>query len=161
MEKNEKEGYFGTIIRTIEKEISRIEPIESADLFKIVVNQLSTIPYFNWTGIYLLNKEKNELVLDYYVGKPTEHTHIPVGRGVCGSAVAEKTDKIVEDVTLENNYLACSMGTRSEVVVLIKDQSKIIGQIDVDSDEVGAFDEIDQKYLRIVSDILTNNLQNL
>ncbi len=161
MEKNEKEELFGSIIQTINKEISGLEPIVTADLYRIVVNQLSTIPYFNWTGIYLLDKDKNELILDYYVGKPTEHTHIPVGRGVCGSAVAEKTDKIVEDVTSQNNYLACSMETRSEIVVLIKDKNDIIGQIDVDSDEVGAFDETDQKYLRIVSGIITKNLKSL
>ena len=125
----------------------------------IVVDQLSTIPYFNWVGIYLLDKEENELVLDYYVGKPTEHTHILVGRGVCGSAVADKTDKIIEDVTEEENYLTCSLETRSEIVVLIESKTEIIGQIDVDSDDVAVFDETDQQYLRQVSNIIIEKLR--
>ncbi len=161
MEKIEKERQYRLILQSIEHKLLQIEDITAQKMYMVVVDQLSDIPYFNWTGIYLLNKEKNELVLDYYVGKPTEHTHIPVGRGVCGSAVVDKTDKIVEDVTTEDNYLACSLETRSEIVVLIQKKTEIIGQIDVDSDDVAAFDETDQKYLRQVSDLIVEKLQNL
>ncbi|MFX1283039.1 MAG: GAF domain-containing protein [Promethearchaeota archaeon] len=161
MEKIEKEKLYRSILQSIEHKLLQIEDITARKIYMIVIDQLSTIPYFNWTGIYLLNKEKNELVLDYYVGKPTEHTHIPVGRGICGSAVVDKTDKIVEDVTKEDNYLACSLETRSEIVVLIRNKTEIIGQIDVDSDDIAIFDKTDQNYLRQVSELIVEKLQNL
>lgn len=161
MENVEKEEIYRSILQSIEQKLLRMEDITAQKMYMIVVDQLSTISYFNWTGIYLLDKEKNELVLDYYVGKPTEHTHIPVGRGVCGSAVVEGIDKIVEDVTKEDNYLACSLETRSEIVVLIENKTEILGQIDVDSDEIAAFDKIDQKYLHQVSDLMIEKLENL
>ncbi|UCE12184.1 MAG: GAF domain-containing protein [Candidatus Heimdallarchaeota archaeon] len=158
METVEKERLYSSILQSIEQKLHQIGDITAQKLYMVIVNQLSSIPYFNWTGIYLVNKEKNELELDYYVGKTTEHTHIPIGRGVCGSAVADKTDKIVEDVTLEDNYLACSLETRSEIVVLIEDGAQIIGQIDVDSDTIAAFDEIDRKYLRQIAELIFENL---
>ena len=159
MEKIEKERHYSSVLQSIEHKLLQIEDITAQKVYMIVVDQLSTIPYFNWVGIYLLDKEKSELALDYYVGKPTEHTHIPVGRGVCGSAVADKTDKIIEDVTEEENYLACSLETRSEIVVLIESKTEIIGQIDVDSDDVAVFDETDQQYLRQVSNIIIEKLR--
>ncbi len=145
MEKLEKERQYRSILQSIERELLQIEDLTAQKIYKIIVDHLSTLSYFNWTGIYLLDKEKNELILDSYIGKPTEHTHIPVGRGICGSAVAEKADIIVEDVTKEENYLACSLETRSEIVVLIENKGEILGQIDVDSNEIAAFDEIDKK----------------
>lgn len=161
MEKTEKEKLYSSILQSIEHKLLQTENITAQSIYVIVVDQLSTIPYFNWVGIYLLDKEKDELVLDYYVGKQTEHTHILVGRGICGSAVADKTDKIIEDVTKEDNYLACSLETRSEIVVLIKSKTEIIGQIDVDSDDVAAFDETDQKYLRHVSNSIVEKLSKV
>lgn len=158
MEKTEKEKQYCSILQSIRQKLLQIEEISPQKLYKVVVGQLSSIPYFNWVGIYLLNKENEELVLDYYIGKPTEHTHIPIGRGICGSAVVEKTDMIIDDVINEENYLACSLDTRSEIVVLIESKNEIIGQIDVDSDDVAAFDEIDKKYLRKVSHLIIENL---
>ncbi|MHA2305793.1 MAG: GAF domain-containing protein, partial [Candidatus Hodarchaeales archaeon] len=105
------------------------------------------------------DSKNNELQLDYYFGKPTDHTRIPVGKGVCGSAIAEKTDKIIKDVREEDNYLACSLETRSEIVVLIESEDEIIGQIDVDSDDVGAFDEIDRNYLHKISEMMVKKLK--
>ena len=161
MEKVKKKKLYHSILQSIEHRLFQIENLTANKIYMIVVDQIATIPYFNWTGIYLLDKEKNELVLNYYVGKPTEHTKIPVGRGVCGSAVAERKDKIVQDVTKEDNYLACSLETRSEIVVLIGNKTEIIGQIDVDSDNIAAFDEIDQKYLHQVSNLIVEKLENL
>lgn len=158
MEKIEKERHYSSILQSIEHKLLQIEDLTAQKIYRIIVDQLSTLSYFNWTGIYLLDKENNELILDYYVGEPTEHTHIPVGRGICGSAVAEKADMIVEDVTKEENYLACSLETRSEIVVLIENNGEILGQIDVDSDEIAAFDEIDRRYLRQVSKLIVEYL---
>jgi L-methionine (R)-S-oxide reductase len=108
--------------------------------------------HYDWVGIYLLEGEN--LVLHNYLGKPTEHTRIPVGVGVCGTAVAERANQIVGDVTKLNNYLACSLETRSEIVVLIRRGDKIFGQIDIDSNLEGAFSEEDESLLTRVADLL-------
>jgi GAF domain-containing protein len=93
---------------------------------------------FNWTGIYELDGQT--LRLGPFRGTPTEHTEIPVGKGVCGTAVAESRDLNIPDVRATSNYLACSARTRSELVVLIRDGERIFAQIDIDSHRVNAFD---------------------
>ncbi len=108
------------------------------------------LPKANWVGIYWLEGE--ELVLGPYVGAPTEHTRIQVGQGVCGTAIAEHKDQIVADVRELDNYLACSPTTRSELVLLIQCMGKVIGQIDLDSDEVGAFGDDDRCVLHAIAD---------
>lgn len=107
---------------------------------------------YNWVGIYLV--EGDALVLHNYIGKPTEHTHIPIGKGVCGAAVAEGANQIVGDVTKLDNYLACSVETRAEIVVLIRRGPEIFGQIDIDSDLENAFSSRDEALLIRVSDQL-------
>ena len=109
--------------------------------------------HYNWVGIYLL--EGDMLVLHNYLGKPTEHTRIPVGVGVCGVAVAEGANQIVGDVTKLDNYLACSVGTRSEIVVLIRRGAEILGQIDIDSDLENAFTDEDEELLVRAADRLS------
>lgn len=99
---------------------------------------------YNFVGIYMLNPGENELWLHNYSGEPTEHARIPVGRGVCGTAVAEKENQNVGDVTQVGNYLSCSPRTRSELVVLIRNGNEIFGQIDIDAREVNAFSADDQ-----------------
>jgi GAF domain-containing protein len=108
--------------------------------------------HYDWVGIYLLEGET--LVLHNYIGKPTEHTHIQVGQGVCGVAVAEGANQIVGDVTKLDNYLACSIETRAEIVVLIRRGTDIVGQIDIDSDLADAFTTEDESLLSRVSELL-------
>lgn len=113
---------------------------------------------FDWVGAYLLDEEANELWLHNYVGSPTEHSKIPVGQGVCGTAVAEKTNQNVPDVTKVDNYLACSPDVKSEVVVLIRAGDTIFGQIDIDSDQPDAFGDEDMAALEAVADKLAEQL---
>lgn len=113
---------------------------------------LDGLPDYNWSGIYRL--EGDELVLDEFVGEPTDHTRIPIGRGVCGTAVSENANQIVSDVRSLDNYLACSVKTRSEIVVLIKSEGQIIGQVDIDGHTVGAFDRSDEALLEKMAVIL-------
>ena len=121
---------------------------------------LSEEPGYDWVGIYALHG--NELLLDEYVGEATEHTHIPVGKGVCGTAVAENRNVIVDDVRDLENYLACSIDTRSEIVVLIRNQDgKVLGQIDADGHEVGAFGEQDEQALGEIADFLADRWNEL
>jgi len=96
-------------------------------------------PKFHWTGIYELFPD-NVLRLGPFIGAPTDHVFISVGKGVCGSAVADKCNKNIPDVSAESNYLACSSSTRSELVILIRKGDKIFAQIDIDSHEPNAFD---------------------
>jgi GAF domain-containing protein len=104
-------------------------------------------------GIYLL--EGDELVLHNYIGRPTEHTRIPVGVGVCGAAVAQNRDIKVDDVSAEENYLACSIETKSELVVLIRSaDGKVHGQIDLDSDQIAGFTPDDEAGLRQIANWL-------
>jgi GAF domain-containing protein len=97
-------------------------------------------PKFHWTGIYELFAD-DVLRLGSFIGAPTDHVFIGVGQGVCGTAVAERRNINVPDVTKVANYLACSTATKSELVVLIREGDTIFAQIDVDSHECNAFDE--------------------
>src|SRR3990172_3004879 len=96
-------------------------------------------PRFHWTGIYELFPDK-VLRLGPFIGAPTDHVFIAVGRGVCGTAVAEKRNINVPDVSKAGNYLACSSATKSELVILIRRGDRIFAQIDIDSHELDAFD---------------------
>ena len=111
---------------------------------------------YDWVGIYLLAGD--QLILHNYVGRATEHARIPVGRGICGTAVAEGRDINVPDVQAVENYLACSFETRSEIVVLIRSGDRILGQIDIDSDTPAAFDDSDEREIRVVADALGETL---
>lgn len=116
-----------------------------AALRKEAMELLDTLPEYNWSGIYRL--EGDELQLDEYVGAATDHTRIKVGVGVCGTAVAENANQVIEDVRNLSNYLSCSIQTRSEIVVLIRKEDQILGQIDIDGHTVGAFDKSDEQFL--------------
>ncbi len=159
MDFKQKQDLWKGLLRDFDSQ-SRNKTAE--EVYKIAIDLMSSLPHFNWTGIYWVNGGNLEL-FNYYIGKKTEHTKIPVGKGVCGTAVAENRDIIVDDVLQLDNYLACSIETRSEIVVLIKDTKQIIlGQIDIDSDEVKAFDDIDRTYLEKLANKLAlfrkNNL---
>ncbi|GAB6086822.1 GAF domain-containing protein [Alkaliphilus crotonatoxidans] len=114
------------------------------------------IPYYNWTGFYMV--EGGELVLGHYLGKPTDHLKIQFGEGICGQAAERKETFIVEDVSKEDNYLACSLETASEIVVPIMKGDQVLGEIDIDSDELGAFDELDQDLLEAIAAMLAKRL---
>jgi GAF domain-containing protein len=107
-------------------------------------------PKFNWVGIYILKGKMLEL--GPYIGAETNHTRIPVGRGVCGTAVAENADQNIPDVQSHENYLACSLETQSELVVLIRDKKgDILGQIDIDSHSRAAFGQDEETAVRKVA----------
>ncbi|HEU4363931.1 MAG TPA: GAF domain-containing protein [Candidatus Krumholzibacteria bacterium] len=128
-------------------------------LLSSAVEQLHTAnPRFHWTGIYELFPD-NILRLGPFIGAPTDHVFISVGRGVCGSAVAERRDKNVPDVSKEPNYLACSSATKSELVVLIRKGETIFAQIDIDSHDLDAFDGTTESEVRKVADWLADHYQ--
>jgi L-methionine (R)-S-oxide reductase len=113
-------------------------------------------PQFNWVGIYLLKDA--ELVLGPYVGMPTAHTRISLNEGICGAAASSGETIIVDDVNADPRYLSCSLETRSEIVVPIKRDGRVLGEIDIDSDTPAAFTEDDRKLLEAVAEIIAAKL---
>jgi len=113
--------------------------------------QASGPPY---TSVYLYMLHGDELRLEAFAGRETEHTAIPVGKGVCGAAVATGRDQNVPDVRAIDNYIACNLDTRSELVVLIRRGELILGQIDVDSDVPDPFTPEEEHETRKVADAL-------
>lgn len=110
----------------------------------------SNYKHFTWTGIYIL--EDGELNLGPYRGDPSPHVKIPIGKGICGAAVKEGKTIVVPDVNADDRYLACSVNTKSEIVVPIFKEGKIVGEIDIDSDDINAFNERDQVILEKVAE---------
>lgn len=107
-----------------------------------------------FTSVYLYMLQGQELVLEAFSGRVTDHTRIPVGQGVCGTAVASGMDQNVPDVRAVSNYLACNAFTRSELVVLIRRGEAVLGQIDVDSDQLDPFSPEEESAVRAVAEAL-------
>lgn len=107
-----------------------------------------------YTSVYMYMLHGDELVLEAHSGRDTDHTRIPVGKGVCGTAVATGSDQNVPDVRARENYIACNAWTRSELVVLIRRGTTILGQVDIDSDALDPFDTEEQAAVRQVADAL-------
>ena len=114
------------------------------------------IPTYSWVGIYLLDGE--ELVLGPFLGKPSPHTRIPLGQGICGAAATSAQTIIVDDVNADPRYLACSIETRSEIVVPIIHEGRVLGEIDIDSDTPAAFGPADRDLLESVANQLATRL---
>lgn len=109
-----------------------------------------TVPTYNWVGIYLV--EGADLVLAAWRGPaPTEHVRIPLGQGICGAAAASGETIVVDDVNADPRYLACFLNTRAEIVVPIRDERAVYGEIDIDSDHRGAFGPADRVFLEGVA----------
>ena len=116
------------------------------------------MPHYTWVGIYLVDGD--ELVLGPFLGKPSPHTRIPLGRGICGAAATEKATLIVDDVHADPRYLACSIETKSEIVVPIMDGPRVLGEIDIDSDQPAAFGQPDRALLEQVAALLAEALSD-
>ena len=128
----------------------------AADAMQAAVAMLKEKPDYSWVGIYLL--DGNELVLGPYLGKPSPHTRIPLGRGICGAAATEKATIIVDDVNADPRYLACSVETKSEIVAPIMFEGQVLGEIDIDSDKHAAFGADDKKLVEAVAAMLAPKL---
>jgi L-methionine (R)-S-oxide reductase len=143
----------------VEQEVRR-EVANAADgqraMTRTVEILKARVPDYTWVGIYLLYS--NELVLGPFVGKPSPHTHIPLGRGICGAAAAEKTTIVVDDVNADPRYLACSLETKSEIVVPIMRGPDVLGEIDIDSDRIAAFGPEDKRMLEAVAAMLSEKI---
>ena len=106
--------------------------------------------YYNWVGFYFRNGDKEELKLGPYVGEPTDHTIIPFGKGICGQVAVSNQNFVVPDVSAQDNYIACSITVKAEIVVPIFVNGENIGQIDIDSNTIDPFTEADERFLEFV-----------
>jgi len=131
---------------------------DAADVLQNVVDYLyKYFDKYSWVGIYFV--ERKYLVLGPWNGEQaTEHTKIPVGKGVCGSAAQSGKTEVVADVSKDGRYLACFVSTRSEIVVPIKKNGVVVGEIDVDSDVSDAFDKSDVVFLEKITDMLGKHI---
>ena len=126
------------------------------EAMKAAVAFLKEKPDYTWVGIYLL--DGNELVLGPYLGKPSPHTRIPLGRGICGAAATEKATIIVDDVNADPRYLACSIETKSEIVAPIMFEGQVLGEIDIDSDKHAAFGAEDKQLVESIAEMLAQKM---
>lgn len=110
----------------------------------------ANVPYYNWVGFYFRNGDKEELKLGPYVGEPTDHTIIPFGKGICGQVAVSNQNFVVPDVSAQDNYIACSITVKSEIVIPIFVNGENIGQIDIDSNTIDPFTEKDERFLEFV-----------
>jgi GAF domain-containing protein len=109
------------------------------------------ISYYDWVGFYFRNGEKEELKLGPYAGAPTDHTIIPFGKGICGQVAVSDANFVVPDVSAQDNYIACSITVKAEIVVPLFVNGKNIGQIDIDSNTPDPFTEADERFLEFVN----------
>jgi len=140
--------------KTGEKEIQQIISTKPGNILQNVVDFLyENFEHYSWIGIYIV--QGNDLILGPWKGEhATEHTKIPIGRGICGSAAKTGKTEVIADVNTDNRYLSCFVSTKSEIVVPIKKQDIIVGEIDIDSDKVAAFTNEDKLFLEKVANLL-------
>jgi L-methionine (R)-S-oxide reductase len=129
--------------------------VERAAGLQEVVDLLhDRVEHYSWVGIYLVDGD--DLVLGPWKGpEATEHVRIPVGQGVCGAAAASGVTEVVDDVNADPRYLACFPSTRSEIVVPIHRDGRVVGEIDIDSDRPAAFGDDDRAFLERVADLVS------
>lgn len=130
--------------------ISNQEQTVDERLLSICEILQTNIPYYNWVGFYFRNGDKEELKLGPYVGEPTDHTIIPFGKGICGQVAVSNKNFVVPDVSAQDNYIACSINVKAEIVVPIFVDGKNIGQIDIDSNTIDPFTDDDERFLEFV-----------
>ncbi|MDV7138140.1 GAF domain-containing protein [Maribacter sp. TH_r10] len=110
-----------------------------------------SVPHYDWVGFYFKNGDKEELKLGPYAGAPTDHTIIPFGKGICGQVAVSNQNFVVPDVKAQDNYIACSITVKAEIVVPLFVNGENIGQIDIDSNTPDPFTEEDEKLLEYIN----------
>ncbi len=123
-------------------------------LYRICAYLEAAVAHFNWVGIYYAKPQEQMLILGPFVGAPTEHVRIPYGRGICGQVAVSMAPLIIQDVSQEDNYLACSLEVKSEIVVPIFYEQRFVGELDIDSHFPQAFTNSDQLILEQIATMI-------
>ncbi len=142
------------MLERLKPEVSSILGKEGAveDRLKSLCTFLKAeVPHYDWVGFYFRNGDKEELKLGPYAGAPTDHTIIPFGKGICGQVALSNANFVVPDVSAQDNYIACSLTVKSEIVIPLFVNGKNIGQIDIDSETPDPFTEEDERFLEFVN----------
>ncbi len=135
------------------------------DLMTDIVGRLQQyLPHYNWVGFYMIEKSllpgtDPVLVLGPYVGAPTQHTRIPLNEGICGAAVTTGNTVVVDDVNSDPRYLACSLETKSEIVVPVRVKGEIVGELDIDSHDLAAFGDEDRAFCEFCAKLVGDYLE--
>ena len=140
---------------SLKKEISSIvgNASKSTDsrLQEICELLKTNVSHYDWVGFYFKNGDKNELKLGPYAGEPTDHTIIPFGKGICGQVAVSNKNFVVPDVKAQDNYIACSITVKAEIVIPLFVNGENIGQIDIDSNTPDPFTEADERFLEFAN----------
>jgi putative methionine-R-sulfoxide reductase with GAF domain len=146
---------YASVKDEIRRELATAAGADEA-MTRVVASLKARIPAYTWVGIY--RREHTDLVLGPYLGKPSPHTRIPIGRGICGAAAAAGETIVVDDVNADERYLACSVETQSEIVVPVIRDGVVLAEIDIDSDTRAAFGREDQELLEAAAALLAEKL---
>lgn len=112
----------------------------------------SSINYYDWVGFYFANHEEKKLHLKAFAGEPTDHTIIPFGKGICGQVAVSNNNFVVEDVQAQDNYIACNINVKAEIVIPLFKDGENVGQIDIDSNTANPFSKKDEQFLEWVNE---------
>lgn len=137
------------------EQIEQLAAAKPADLLLQICRLLKEqIYHYDWVGFYLL--ENGGLVLGPYVGKPTEHTRIAIGKGICGQVAEREETMIVQDVTQVENYISCGLDVQSEIVVPVMKSGKFVAELDIDSHSPAPFTADDQVFLEKICQLIAD-----
>ena len=145
---------FKEEIKYIERQIKKIDNLDEC-LIKICVYLNKNIEGYDWVGFYFHNLKKKELNLIAFSGIPTNHTKIPLGKGICGQSALSNNSVIVDDVSKESNYISCNLNVKSEIVVPLFKKENNIGQIDIDSNNLKQFSSKDLEFLKKINHMIS------
>ena len=135
-------------IKTITTNSDKSVPGRLQEICELLQHSIS---YYDWVGFYFKNGDKQELKLGPYAGEATEHTIIPFGKGICGQVAVSNENFVVPDVSAQDNYIACSLTVKAEIVVPLFVKGENIGQIDIDSNTADPFSKEDERFLEYVN----------
>jgi len=128
-------------------------PFSVTDKLTQVCELLQTsLPFYNWVGFYFADEAEKTLHLKAFAGASTEHTVIPFGTGICGQVAESNTNFVVGDVQAQDNYIACDIAVKAEIVIPLFKDGKNIGQIDIDSHTDYPFTAKDERFLEWVNE---------
>lgn len=135
-------------ILDIVKDESKSVDTRLGDICELLRNN---VDHYDWVGFYFKNGDKKELKLGPYAGAPTDHTIIPFGKGICGQVAVSNQNFVVPDVAAQDNYIACSITVKAEIVVPLFVNGENVGQIDIDSNTPDPFTEEDERFLEFIN----------
>ena len=145
---------YSSLIKHIESFLSK-NPTLQVGLDEICTEIQQKLPNYDWVGFYFHHPQKQELHLKAFAGKPTDHTVIPFGKGVCGQVALSNQNFVVDDVSSQDNYISCSIDVKSEIVIPLFVEAKNVGQIDIDSNKACAFGQKDVVFLEAVNALVS------